>query len=69
MKKSHILFSCALPVLAGGSLVHGADITWTTDVTEITSVNDIDLTGTLAHAGSWGGVSSSVTAGAENDHF
>lgn len=69
MRKPHTLISCLLPIVAGINPASSAEINWITDITEITSVDDIDLTGTLAHAGSWGSGSSTVTAGAESIIF
>jgi len=56
-------------LFAMGTLSHGAEINWTTDATETTSVNDIDLSGTHAHAGTWGSAAIDVTVGAETITF
>lgn len=61
-------------LVAGGALVlanasQAAVVTWTTDATETTSVNDIDLSGTLEYAGTFGSAQQSVVVGSETIVF
>lgn len=46
-----------------------ATITWTTDATTTIDENDIDLSGVLVHAGTWGSPSVSVDLGSETILF
>jgi len=56
-------------LLAGLATAPAAPITWTNLGTTTTSVNDIDLSGTHVHAGSWGTGSIDVTVGSETITF
>lgn len=55
--------------LAPVASTEAALITWTTNATTITSVNNISLNGALVHAGRWGGSAVNVTVGSEVINF
>lgn len=56
-------------LLSAGDAAKAATITWTDGPTTITSVNQIDLSGTFVHAGTWGSSEQSVTVGSETIVF
>jgi len=47
--------AAAIGIFATGGVLHAASISWTAGPTSVTSTTDIDTSGTLVHAGTWGG--------------
>ncbi len=75
MKKSILsvvamMFLACLPLLLANKTDAASSVAWTTGPTPITSVDDIDLSWDLVHAGSWGTDEDlTVTVGAEEIVF
>ena len=64
-----IALASLFTLTAGTQQIEAAPVTWTTDATTLVDENDIDLTGTLVHAGTWGSTARIVAVGTETITF
>jgi hypothetical protein len=64
-----VLAALSLAALSAPSALANATVTWTTDATTTIDEHDIDLSGVLVHAGTWGSPSTSVDLGTETILF